>query len=467
MNYTIREAHNLFGRGLDYDIVFMLYVYNLAPIFALAVPMSVLVASSMAASRLAADSEVTILRSSGVSLLHIMRPVFFAAVSIAIIMFYFNNTILPEFNTKSASLGREISRLKPTVQLYEETFTDIQNIRLYVKRLDDTFTNDSLAKKEILGTELMQVPVDHMFEVIITDFRSKNSHRTIFADEGYVYLNVEKQLFEFILLNGEIYDRNIKDPNKFQRTAFKKTIFLMEASDYVRSENNNDLPYKSNRAKKLSELATDITREESVITHRINNSQKDYYVNPFYLERSHYDNLDRRLREERRKNDKSSKKNEEFISKKSKENNEQGFVDYYSHYQEFLSAQIKSTESLINMNEYTSKSLQDILGEYQKKFAIPFASIVFALIGAPLGLLSRKGELGAASFINLLVFIIYYVGLVIGEDLVDNNKVHYIIGIWSGNIIGICLAIWGLILLTKEKSIADYRIFQISLKKKT
>jgi lipopolysaccharide export system permease protein len=145
-NFTIREANSLFGRGLDTMIIIQLFYYNLAPMMALSVPMSVFVAVAMACSRLAADSEITILRSSGVSLIRILLPLILAAISIAIAMFYFNNTILPEYNVKSSVLMREISRLKPTVNLYPNTFTEIKNVQLYVRDIDDKFSENKEQK---------------------------------------------------------------------------------------------------------------------------------------------------------------------------------------------------------------------------------------------------------------------------------------------------------------------------------
>ena len=84
MNYTLREAGKLFGRGLDPMIVAKMFYYHLAPTISLAIPMSVLVATAMAFVRIASDSEITILRSSGVNLNRILAPVFISSLFISV-----------------------------------------------------------------------------------------------------------------------------------------------------------------------------------------------------------------------------------------------------------------------------------------------------------------------------------------------------------------------------------------------
>ncbi|MFN3821578.1 MAG: LptF/LptG family permease, partial [bacterium] len=77
--------------------------------------------------------------------------------------------------------------------------------------------------------------------------------------------------------------------------------------------------------------------------------------------------------------------------------------------------------------------------EIHKKFAIPAAGVVLVLVGAPIGILARRGGLGVAGGIGLLFFTLYWVMLGAGEDLADRLIISPGIAMWSPNLlVGIC-----------------------------
>jgi lipopolysaccharide export system permease protein len=80
--------------------------------------------------------------------------------------------------------------------------------------------------------------------------------------------------------------------------------------------------------------------------------------------------------------------------------------------------------------------------EVHKKLSIPFACIVFVLVGAPMGLLARRGGL-ATSAISVVFFVIYYLFLLGGEQLADRNLVSPAAAMWAPNVI---LGVPGLLL---------------------
>ena len=458
-NFTIREANSLFGRGLDTLIIAQLFYYNLAPMMALSVPMSVFVAVAMACSRLAADSEITILRSSGVSLISILVPLVLVAFVVALAMFYFNNTILPEYNVRSSVLMREISRLKPTVNLYPNTFTEIKNVQLYVRDIDDRFSENTEQKIKELGQEYSDYPVDHLFHVIIYDKRDVNKMKTIFAKEGFVYLNPKKEVFEFILKNGEIHEIDNQNKVKYPRSFFNKTIFILEASDYVISKNDNDVAFKSNRQKSANELLSSWSEENSRKLVRYTSMLQDFENSELTLGQSKF----RQLLYNKMNHD-AYLKNSEILNKdsiKTTIKKLKSFEDFknsdLSIYKNFLSENLSRAESMKLMQSSSDEEIRDIEGEFYKKLSIPFASIVFVLIGAPLGMMTKKGQTSSAAVICLLVLIVYYICLVLGEENADDGYINPILGIWSGNIFGLVIASWGIFLLKKEKSIADIK----------
>ena len=57
------------------------------------------------------------------------------------------------------------------------------------------------------------------------------------------------------------------------------------------------------------------------------------------------------------------------------------------------------------------------------------------LIGAPLGLMSGRGGIGASATMSILIFMIYWFFLISGEDLADRGKVDPVYAMWSANVV--------------------------------
>jgi lipopolysaccharide export system permease protein len=73
--------------------------------------------------------------------------------------------------------------------------------------------------------------------------------------------------------------------------------------------------------------------------------------------------------------------------------------------------------------------------EIHKKFSIPFACIAFILIGAPLGVMTRKGGMATSIGLSLFFFIIYWAFLIGGEELADRMYLSGALAMWLPNII--------------------------------
>ncbi len=91
-------------------------------------------------------------------------------------------------------------------------------------------------------------------------------------------------------------------------------------------------------------------------------------------------------------------------------------------------------------------SINQFAVEIHKKFAISFACIVFVLLGAPLALRFPRGGVGLVIGVSLVVFALYYVGLIAGESLADRNLLRPSLAMWAANII---FTLAGLILLAR------------------
>ena len=73
--------------------------------------------------------------------------------------------------------------------------------------------------------------------------------------------------------------------------------------------------------------------------------------------------------------------------------------------------------------------------EYHKKFAIPFACVVFGFLGLGLSLGSKKEARSAAFGLSIAVIFIYYVIIRLGEQAGDTGLMSPILAMWGANII--------------------------------
>ena len=117
-------------------------------------------------------------------------------------------------------------------------------------------------------------------------------------------------------------------------------------------------------------------------------------------------------------------------------------------------------EEIISLNN-TSRQLQNefvLIDNYKKtnnkfrveihkKFTLAVACILFTLVGAPLGILVKRGGITIASALSITFFLIYYILLIWGEQLADRNLLNPGIGSWLPNII---LFISGIIILKQS-----------------
>jgi lipopolysaccharide export system permease protein len=88
--------------------------------------------------------------------------------------------------------------------------------------------------------------------------------------------------------------------------------------------------------------------------------------------------------------------------------------------------------------------------EIQKKLAISSACIVFALLGFPLGLRFSRGGAGLVIGVSVGVFAVYYIGLIVGEDLGDRLIVSPFFSMWTANVLFALIGA-GLLLLVRHE----------------
>lgn len=85
--------------------------------------------------------------------------------------------------------------------------------------------------------------------------------------------------------------------------------------------------------------------------------------------------------------------------------------------------------------ESTKSSIRKRQVEISKRFAFPFACIVFMLIGIPLGIQTNPRGKSGGMFLAIVIIFIYYVFMLLGELLGKNGYIPPLYSMWIGNVI--------------------------------
>jgi lipopolysaccharide export system permease protein len=105
--------------------------------------------------------------------------------------------------------------------------------------------------------------------------------------------------------------------------------------------------------------------------------------------------------------------------------------------------------------------------ELSKKFSIPVTCFLFALVGAPLGIKSRRTGKSGGFVVAVAIIVIYYVILVSVGNLGSVGKIHSLSSVWIPNILLLIMAIYMVYKTQKERPFAglDWIYDTLRLKK--
>ncbi|MCS7229971.1 MAG: LptF/LptG family permease [Candidatus Kryptonium sp.] len=427
LQFLMKYIDQLIGKGLGFWVIAELIVLNLAWIVVLAVPMSVLVAVLMAFGNLSANNEVTVMKSSGVSLYKMMFPVLLVSLVLTGLLIIFNNKVLPDANHRLKVLMIDIHRKKPTLTLNPGIFsTDITGYAIIVRK---TYEHSN----EFEDATIYNYS-DPTRQVIITARRGKISFT---PDYKKLIMDLE---------NGEIHEQDAENKNLYRIVKYQKYRVVMEVEGFGFERSADNAFQRGDR--ELS--AEDMLR----IVDSLKNIQKKIYES---LNSIALTNL------------KEPFSGKTIMSSSFYQTPVQGPVSDYD-------ALVSSTQKLISLNailknyitqiEYYNRSIDTYMVEVHKKYAIPFACVVFVIVGAPLGMMARRGNFGVAASLSLFFFLFYWACLIGGEKLADRDLLSPFLSMWIANFVVGALGVYLTIRMGKEAMIIDwYRIKEIMPKK--
>lgn len=385
LQFLMKSLDQFVGKGLSALVIGELIVTQLAWMVVLAVPMAVLVATLMAFGALSSANEVTAMRSSGVSLYRMIAPVFAASIVVCYFLLRFNNDVLPDANHRAKMLQTDIYRKKPTLSLTPGLFAqDIQGYSILVRK---TFERSN----DLEG-------------VTIFDYTNRTVTTTVTAQRGTISFSPDYRKLIMDLYDGEIHELNHSDFKQYRKIRFQKHRIAMEAEGYTFQRSQESAFSRGDRELSAYAMIAIVDSLKKLVSE--SNTQIASIL------KRDLDDLFSSVRPAAPYNSDPlfAASNRAIIVKNTIES-EYGRIDY-------LNRQI---------HEYSV--------EIQKKFAIPVACIVFVLVGAPLGIMARRGTFGVAASLSLGFFLLYWSCLIGGEKLADRGFIQPWVGMWAANII--------------------------------
>lgn len=400
VDFLIRILTSILSKGLGWKVVLEILVLNLAWMLALSIPMAVLVATLMAFGRFSSDNEVTAMKALGISPFRAMAPVLLVAIAMGAGLVYFNDRILPEANYRAAALRNDIGRKKPTALITPRTLIrDFENYQLWIDRLD----------RETGEMEGVRIYMTEAGKPL----------RYTYADSATMeYANNGKSII-IRLKGGENHFLDHKDQDNYVRVRFKGQDVAIDNVDA--SLERRERSYRTDREMSIREMLDVVKTSEK----RLESLKEEYRAKIFDEMRA----LDIVLGA-----DSVQEVPPRLLAQKWHGKEPIGTLAL---------AEAKRTEKdkiyLIERYERRveneRKEISQHMVEVHKKFSIPVACLVFAFIGAPLGIMARRGGIGTGVIYSLAFYLLYWICMIRGEVLADRLIIEPWVAMWAPNIL--------------------------------
>lgn len=443
-----RFEDELAGKGLGLDVILEVMALSVPHVVALTLPMAVLVAVLYAFSSLSAENEVTALKASGVNLARLLVPVVVAAALLGAGMVWFNDRVLPETNHRLATLIADIQRKSPTLQLKEQVLNEIRS-------------GDYRGQVFFLKANRIEPGTNRLFDVVIYDLSDPAVRRTIYADSGLMAFNRERTDLFLTLHSGEVVEVDPAQPDQLRRMAYvKMNRRLPDVGSQLERTGENE--YRSDREMGLARLAEAASARQaeldSILAVAAEQSRAavrealegpgggrdaspargDGRGVPLDAEAGGAGALDDRLRADMA--DMRGMLPREL----------RGSFDAQSQGDPLVRRTAVQAQQWAGTARMLRSRVNQYRVEYHKKWAIPFACIVFVLIGAPIAVRFPRGGVGMVISVSLVVFGVYYMGLMGGETLADKGHVSPFWAMWASNVVFLAVGVWGVSRIGRE-----------------
>jgi lipopolysaccharide export system permease protein len=483
LQFISRQFGELVGKGLPWSVIGEFFLLSIPFTVALTVPMSVLVAVLYAFSRLAGENEVTAMKASGVSPWRLVSPAIAGGVFCSLALLAFNDQVLPRANHRLKTLQDDISQTKPTFLLKEQVINSIAEGKYYLK-----------AGKIDRGSDR-----NRLKEVVIYDLNDPTRRRTIYADSGAMSLASNRRDLELDLYHGQMQEVATDKPGQLNRLFFIHDLIRFKdvAGDFKQTEAGTSS--KGDREMSVCEMQRRLWQAEAVYVASRTEFEELASRRPESKEEAmtalaprpkvpeprgigwaycrvvdllHVKEAQAATPQGSARRDAGQRRAGPFTRPDSAKRDSvtgggrradrfvpatgrpaaaaSGAADVAAAIvamtpQEDQMQKARVAEAKLRLEiAQRARNRYDI--EIHKKFSLAAACLIFVLIGAPIAVRFPRGGVGLVIGVSLLVFALYYVGLIGGESLANEGYVPPFWAMWGTNVI---LSIVGIVLLLR------------------
>lgn len=396
------------GKGLSTAIVLELIWYQSAVLVPLALPLAVLLSSLMTFGNLGESLELVAVKSSGISLLRFMRPMFIVSILICGIAFMFSNFIIPVAVLKSQTLMADIIYSKPAFDLREGVFYDkIEGFSIKIGRKEA----DSI-----------------IHDVIIYEKGPNNlQDNFIVAKRGVMRPSENKRILEFNLKDGWRYQEKgdrFETNTEFIRIGFKEYTKQFDLSNFGLQKRTSDSVNRMNqRMQSMRQLSKAIDSIQRILNETPQKVKRDVF-SIFAFAKT----VDSGYAKPDISKSKQIKKFEELVPDSllfSVEQKAATMISSVALNSEIANSEYKSKQRDLRLHKI----------EWHKKITLSLACLVLFLIGAPLGSIIRKGGLGTPMVIAIFLFMFFFFFNTTGEKSAKENVMTPFAGLWMATIV--------------------------------
>lgn len=388
MQFLWQYVDELIGKGLTLDVLGEFFWYMSLMMVPEALPLAVLLSSLITFGNLGESSELTAIKAAGISLIKSFRGVIAFTLFIALISFYFQNSIGPDAKKHFDQLLISMKQKSPELEIPEGIFYNgIPDTNLYVEKRD--------------------LKTGHLYNIMI--YRMTDSYEDqaiILADSGMLQSTAEKKHLILNLWNGEWFE-NMRSQElsssasvPYRRESFVHKKLIIDFNEDFNLTSMAGIADDA-RTKSIAKIHHDkdslIHVYDSVGNVYYRDAQQSIYpilklkkkdMNKAIMLAStknyNLDSIYAKLRPEERSQ----------IIERTLMNTQQTISDL-----DFKSMITSDGDKLIRMHDIAEIN----------KYLLALTCLIFFFIGAPLGAIIRKGGLGVPIIISVLVFIIYYI----------------------------------------------------------
>jgi len=441
MQFVWKYIDDFVGKGLDWFLVLELMFYVSVTLVPMALPLAILLASIMTFGNLAESYELTALKSAGMSLQKVMKPLTITTVIMAIGAFMFANYVLPVANLKMGTLLYDITHQKPSLDIKEGVFYNgIQDFTIKVAKKDPN--------RNILYNLLIY---DHS--------QRQGNNKVVMAKEGMMKMSADENFLLITLKNGHSYEEVVSQNNNgfkpLTRTSFKEETIVMDMRDFKMIRTDESLFKDNYQMMNITQLTNEIDtlKKENIERNASILIQVCKNFNLFS------DSLNNKQIPDSLTQAMLNLKNwMEVYTEDEKKRIFENALNLARTNQSYIGINTMSVKNAIE-----TESRYKI--EWHKKFTLSFACIVLFFIGAPLGAIIRKGGVGMPAVVSVCFFLIFHVLTITGEKSAKEGIWEAWQGAWLATFVLLPIGIFLTYKATRDSALFDIDSYLMPFRK--